>query len=126
MSSQNENNSDLKKEILEFGFEEEMVELAMKLSKDKEEICNIIVKMMEDPEFYSQIKTNSSISEKNKQNFNYNLSNFIQNISNFEQYKMIILVRKDLNMSIGKTAAQVAHASLGAYKKSINFLFLNY
>ena len=122
MLPKNENNSfnDLKKEILEFGFEEEKVELAMKLSKEKEEICNLIVKMMEEPDFYSQIKTNFQINEKNEQNNLKDFSNFFQNYSNFQQYKMIIVVRKDLNMSIGKTAAQVAHAALGAYKKSLN------
>ena len=64
MNSQNENNqsNDLKKEILEFGFEEEKVDLAMKMSNDKEEICNLIVKMMEEPEFYNQIKTNFQIN----------------------------------------------------------------
>ncbi len=33
------------------------------------------------------------------------------------QVKQVIVVRKDLNMSIGKTAAQVSHASLGALLK---------
>ncbi len=32
--------------------------------------------------------------------------------------KQIIIVRKDIKMGKGKTAAQVAHASLGAYKKA--------
>ena len=121
-------NEALKKEIMEFGFEEDKVDLALKMSNDKEEICNLIVKMMEEPDFYNQMKTNTQISEgqtnnnlNNEKNFVTDFSNLIQNFSNnFQQYKMVIVVRKDLNMSIGKTSAQVAHAALGAYKKSLN------
>ena len=127
MNSQNENNesNDLKKEILEFGFEEEKVDLAMKMSNDKEEICNLIVKMMEEPEFYNQIKTNFQINENQSKNNINNENNLmmdlLQNLSNnFQQYKMVIVVRKDLKMSVGKTSAQVAHAVLGAYKLSLS------
>ena len=127
---QSEKNSDsssnLKKEIMEFGFDEDKVDLALKMSQDKEEICNLIVKMMEDPEFFVQIKTNLQMQQTNSQNINNNnviknnIINIFQNLPNqFQQYKMVIVVRKDLNMSIGKTSAQVAHATLGAYKLSM-------
>ena len=33
-------------------------------------------------------------------------------------YKQAMVVRKDLNMSVGKISAQVSHASLEAYKKA--------
>lgn len=37
-----------------------------------------------------------------------------------KEAKQVIVVRKDLNMRKGKIAAQVAHASLGAFLKLIN------
>ncbi|MCD6496408.1 MAG: peptidyl-tRNA hydrolase, partial [Candidatus Aenigmarchaeota archaeon] len=33
-------------------------------------------------------------------------------------HKQVVLVRQDLKLSKGKTAAQVAHASLESYKKA--------
>lgn len=36
-----------------------------------------------------------------------------------EDYKMIFLVRMDLKMGLGKVAAQVAHATLKAYKQMV-------
>ncbi|RLI96518.1 MAG: peptidyl-tRNA hydrolase [Candidatus Aenigmatarchaeota archaeon] len=34
------------------------------------------------------------------------------------EYKQVIVVRKDLKLSRGKLCTQVAHASLGSYKKA--------
>ena len=117
-------NEALKKEIMEFGFDEEKVDLAMKLSSDKEEICNLIVRMIEEPEFYNQMKSNTQLNQNQNNNNNNslftNFSNILQNLSHPQEYKMVIVVRNDLKMTIGKTAAQVGHAVLGAYQRSMN------
>ena len=118
-SSNNNNSKDnnsnnisnqLKNEILDFGFDSEKIDLAMKISSNKEEIINLIVQMMEQPEFYTQLKSQTS------QNQNTQLQNIFQQP---QQYKMVIVVRTDLNMSLGKVSAQVGHAVLGAYKLSL-------
>ena len=79
---------------------------------------------MEEPDFYNQLKTNFQLKENqsniNQNNLTMDFSNLIQNLANnLQQYKMVIVVRRDLKMSIGKTAAQVAHATLGSYKESL-------
>lgn len=38
-----------------------------------------------------------------------------------DNIKQVIIVRKDLNMSVGKTATQVAHASLKIFLDRLNF-----
>lgn len=40
-------------------------------------------------------------------------------IENTQEYKMAILVRKDIEMSKGKIAAQCCHACLGAYQAAL-------
>ena len=42
-------------EIAELGFEKDMILLAMKFSNNKEDIINMIVRMLEDNDFYLQI-----------------------------------------------------------------------
>lgn len=49
-----------------------------------------------------------------------NLEAAVDFLDNYEpeRYKLVFLVRTDLGMTPGKIAAQVGHASIGAYKQS--------
>lgn len=108
-------NDSLYNEIAELGFEKDMILLAMKFSSNKEDIINMIVRMLEDNDFYLQMKQSVN-------NVSSNSTQLIPSSSmpyQLDQYKMVIIVREDLNMSKGKIAAQVGHAVLGAYKESL-------
>lgn len=65
-----------------------------------------ILRMIEEPLFYMQMKENTRM----KLNSNV-ISNKISNDQN-ENYKMVIVVRKDLKMGEGKIAAQVGHGGI--------------
>lgn len=111
--------NNLKNQLLELGFDSEKIDLALTISSNLEEAVNLIVRMMEEPEFLETLKSGSNKNCIVNNNNKGNEIGFPINIIQLDQYKMVILVRKDLKMSIGKTAAQVAHAALQAYKISM-------
>lgn len=110
-SNKSDNKNLLLNEILEFGFEKEKIELAMKMSNDKQQIIDLIMKMEEDADFYNQIKENAKTASMIN-------SHPVIKFDHSSEYKMVIVVRKDLGMGVGKVAAQVGHAVLGCYKLS--------
>jgi hypothetical protein len=57
--------------------------------------------MVEEPSFYTQMKENLQIKNNNKV--------AESSYANDKNYKMVIVVRKDLKMGEGKIAAQVGH-----------------
>lgn len=80
--------------------------------------------MMEDSEYYAQMKdiyaslknyTNKKDDSKKK------LSNDLES-NELNRFKMTIAVRKDLNMSTGKIAAQVGHGVLDCYKNALKLV----
>lgn len=107
----------IKKELLDMGFLEEHIDLSLQISNNLEEAAECIVRMIENEDFYlqlkSNVKANSCLNNNNSNNNNSDLSSQSLN------YKMTIGVRKDLGMSIGKTAAQVGHGVLEAYKVAV-------
>ena len=125
-SYKNSNHSDnLKNEIIELGFDEEKVDLALQISNDKEDICYLIIKMMEDPDFFIQMKSKFKIQKTNIKNnektkVNSDSINIVQNLSNtFTKYKMVYIIRKDLNLNKINTLSQFLHIVLGEYKSKI-------
>ena len=101
---------DIKKELVCMGLDEKMVDTAMKLCSGKDDIAALVFQMQEDPELYQDLtaKVGNAVSNVKE-----------EGIEIKDCYKMVIVVREDLNMSKGKTAAQVGHAVLIAYKKSM-------
>lgn len=95
MNKEIQDKSTIKQELVGMGFLEEHVNLALTVSNNQEEAVDLIIKMLENEDFYNVMKQNA-----NAKKFN-NLS--------LKQYKMTIVVRKDLKMSIGKIASQVGH-----------------
>lgn len=116
LEQNDQTNEQILKEIKEFGFEEDKILLAMKFSNNKEEIINLIMRMLEDNEFYLQMKHSALLPSDSKSTQLIPSNNML---GTFDQYKMVIIVREDLNMSKGKCSAQVGHAVLGAYKESL-------
>ena len=85
--------------LLEMGFDEKLVKTALNITRNNVETA---VKL------YFILYIQSLVS-----------GNLVVPPAEFEQYKMVIVVRADLKMGIGKIAAQVGHAVLGAYKHAL-------
>lgn len=92
-------------ELLDMGFQTDHIEKALKLTNEREKAVNLIIQFMEDAENPKQKDPQPGID----------ISNLINQPQPFN-FKMVILVRQDLNMGVGKVAAQVGHGVLGAYK----------
>lgn len=89
--------------------------------------------MQEDPQYFQEMKylcSDSNIKNTSSSvNTNTNISNsgfssddinnVLNSLTKTTSYKMTIVVRKDLNMSTGKIAAQVGHAVLNCYKEAL-------
>lgn len=106
MNKEIEQKSAIKQELVGMGFLEEHVNLALNVCNNQEEAVDLIIKMLENEDFYNVMKQNA-----NAKKYGDDLS--------LKQYKMTIVVRKDLNMSIGKIASQVGHGVLDAYKEAL-------
>lgn len=108
---------DIRKELEIMMFEKELIDISLYFCNSTDEAVDMIARMMEDDKYKKEMK---NLSESGKNNSNKIDGNFIDNLlKNKIQYKMTIVVRKDINMSSGKMAAQVAHAAVNCYKKAL-------
>lgn len=102
--------NNIKSNLLDMGFMEEHINIVLNITNSEEDAINLIIKMLENEEFYIQMKENYLLSIDKKSYFE----------SNPNKYKMTIVVRKDLNMSVGKIAAQVGHGVLKSYQNALS------
>lgn len=126
MEALSQNFSQLLNELLELGFNKKYIEKSLQLTNDKEKAVELILKFQEEEEEYNmKIALINSKKETDPSQLNPSQSNNnnVQNIpinENYKEseddwyfpkndYKMVILVRSDLKMGVGKIAAQVGH-----------------
>lgn len=101
-------------ELLSMGFDEAMCREAVKLTTSQDRAIELILKFQEDLEKgqWAPSKQNTTTTQTTQNPFEIPKM--------YESYKMVCLVRTDLNMGVGKIAAQVGHAVLGAYQNIIS------
>ena len=105
------------KNLLELGIDEEKARYAMMLcDNDIESAAGMAMEMdidqlKEECEYAMQGEGEQSSQVEQK-----DVNQLMEMFSLSLQSKMVILVRTDLGMSVGKVAAQVGHAVLGCYK----------
>lgn len=121
MEALSQNYDQILKDLLELGFNQKYITKALQLTNDKEKAVELILKFQEEEEdFNMKIAVLSSQKEADKNPNEIPKNEVAKNENSKENdddwyfpkndYKMVILVRCDLKMGVGKIAAQVGHA----------------
>lgn len=114
--SQNDNFT----ELVAMGFDATLVTKALQLTNDKERAIELVLKFQEEPPVDQPAKPQGTEQAKptEEQKLQERVRDAVNlNTYNTLSYKMVLVVRQDLGMGVGKIAAQVGHAVLGAYKE---------
>ena len=109
-------------QLLSLGFEEVLIEKALKLTNNQERAIQIILKLQKDQEkgsFTIPKEESSKVQENDIDPVQKTEATVTEETTRFETFKMVCLVRTDLGMGVGKIAAQVGHSVVGAYKNLV-------
>jgi len=114
------NQEDNFNELVSMGFDATFVTKALQLTNDKERAIELILKFQEEPSGLTLPNTSEDMKPNVKteeQKVQEKIQEALKVTSyNTLSYKMVLVVRQDLGMGVGKIAAQVGHAVLGAYQ----------
>ncbi len=102
-------------ELVSIGFDPILVSKALQLTNDKERAIELILKFQEEP-IDMQPPVNEKVTGDKKEEEQKAQDALKINSMETLTFKMVLVVRQDLGMKVGKIAAQVGHAVLGAYK----------
>lgn len=101
-------------ELASLGYEESLCKQVAEQTNDKDKAIELITKLKEEKAAKSE-----ESKTKPEEDGRRLPRNTTQSAGEVESYKMVCIVRTDLNMRAGKVAAQVGHAALGAYQDLI-------
>ena len=107
------------KNLLELGLDEEKCRLALMITDNNVEAAATMAMEYDTDrlyQLYDEARHNFGGEDAEGDAENPDAADFMNMFSQSLQCKMVILVRSDLGMSVGKVAAQVGHAVLGCYK----------
>ena len=109
-------NEEFLKNMLELGLNEESCRLALLITDNNVDTA-VGLAMEYDVDRLIEMYENMDQEEAEGEPIDANeVNSIMQMFSQSLQSKMVIIVRNDLGMSVGKIAAQVGHAVLGVYK----------
>ena len=98
------NSSEIVDTLRDLGIPKSIIDQVLQATDNQEEAVEMALILIEDQ------NNKAEVAPQNKALCIYSENNFNMNVTSTEECKMVLIVRTDLGMTVGKIAAQVGHA----------------